>query len=76
MFNSEHGDYNMTTLNIHSNGLIYAPGFFRWVMAGNKTHQRKFLAALGIPSDLVKPIMQGKYTSREDGETLILTVEA
>ena len=65
----------MTTLHLHSNGLVYAPGFFRWVMAGTKAHQRKFLAALGIPADCIKPIMAGKYTSSEDGETLVLTVE-
>lgn len=67
------------TLNVHSNGLIYSPGFFNWIMNGAKQNKRKtreLLAALGIPAEFITPIMQGKYSTAVEGETLVLTVRA
>jgi len=67
----------MTTLNIHSTGLIYSPGLFAWIMAHSKREKKRkveLLLALGVPAEYVEPILAGEYEQRTEGETLVLTL--
>ena len=69
----------MTTLRIHSTPLIYSIGFFRWIeeaiMPFDDAKARELLDGLGLRSELIEPIMEGRYTTETDGETLILTID-
>jgi hypothetical protein len=67
----------MTTLHIHSTGLIYSPGLFRWIVEGfkrDKPKARELLLALGVPTEYVAPILAGKYQQHTEGETLVITL--
>ena len=68
----------MTTLNVHSTGLIYSPGLFDWIMAHRPNQAKRkaeLLAALGIPDEFIEPIIKGQYDKRVDGETLVINIK-
>jgi len=69
-----------TTLRIHSNPMIYSIGLFRWIeeaiMPFDDDQARKLLDALGIRSDLIDPILEGKYKKECEDETLVLHITA
>ena len=69
----------MTTLRIASNPLVYTPGLFAYIMQTVAPFHRakagELLAACNIPANLITNILRGKYQSRIEGETLVLTVE-
>ena len=65
-----------TTLNIHSTGLIYSPGLFRYIVQGvlpfDEAKARELLAAFGVPDEFVENIVLGRFEQETDGETLVL----
>ena len=67
-----------TQLNIASNGLIYTPGLFKYIMEGVLPFQKKkakeLLAALGIPAEFIPAIIKGKFEQKVEGETLVLVI--
>lgn len=72
----------MATLRIHSTDLIYSPGMFRWLEEALLPDKRQpmelkldLLSAMGIPEEFHLATLGREYTSRTEGETLILTYD-
>lgn len=68
----------MTTLNIHSTGLIYSPGLFSWIVQAvlpfDEPKARELLEAFGIPHQYVEEIVLGRFETETEGETLVLHI--
>lgn len=73
----------MVTLRIHSTPMIYSPGMFRWIEEAIKDEHSPYepefimemLNAMGIPEELHLATLGREYTSRTEGETLVLTYD-
>lgn len=72
----------MTTLRIHSTDLIYSPGMFRWLEQAllpdpGQPMELKLdlLSAMGIPEEYHLATIGREYTSRTEGQTLVLTFD-
>jgi hypothetical protein len=66
----------MTTLHIHSTGLIYSPGLFAWIVQAVLPHDdkraRELLEAFGVPVEFIEDIVLGRFETETDGETLVV----
>ena len=72
----------MTTIRIHPTPMIYSPGMFQWIeqaLLPDKTQSMELkldlLSAMGIPEELHIATLGREYTSRTEGETLVLTFD-